>query len=212
MGSVTRKTTVDRGKRRDQVEAKLLAAIERMLAEGESFTEISVERLVREADIARSTFYVYFNDKGHLLEKLTEDVIADFLQAASSWWDLPSGASREQVRAGIQAIADAYRPHALLIGAVVDTASYDADVREAYNEMLNRAIAEVARHIREGQEAGSVRADLDPETTAGWLTWMAERGLLQMVRVADAEQLPTLIDSWTAVYWNTLYEGVGETR
>ena len=205
MGSVTRKTSVDRGRRREEVETKLLAAIERMLARDESFTEISVERLVREADIARSTFYVYFNDKGHLLEKLTQDVIADFLRAASGWWDLPPGASREEVRAGIQAIADSYRPHGLLIGAVVDAASYDGDVRNAYETMLNRAIDEVARHIREGQEAGSIRPELDPQATAGWLTWMAERGLLQMVRDAEGEWLETLLDSWAAVYWNTLY-------
>ena len=89
MGSVTRKTSVDRGKRRDEIEAKLLAAVENLLESGESFTEISVERLVKEADISRSTFYVHYNDKGHLLERLTEDVIADFLEAASGWWDLP---------------------------------------------------------------------------------------------------------------------------
>ena len=95
MGSVTRKAGIDRGRRREEVEAKLLAAVERLLESGESYTEISVERLAREAGVARSTFYVYFNDKGHLLQKLTEDVIADFLVAASGWWDLlPGGLAR----------------------------------------------------------------------------------------------------------------------
>ena len=37
---------------------------------------------------------------------------------------------------------------------------------------------------------------------------MAERGLSQLVMTADAGRLETLIDSWTAIYWNTLYDGV----
>ena len=96
------------------------------------------------------------------------------------------------------------------MGAVVDAASYDAGVREAFERMMGRAIAEVERHIREGQEAGAIRPELDPDTTAAWLTWMAERGLLQLIRDADEQRRRTLIDSWTAIYWNTLYEGAAE--
>ena len=40
---------------------------ERLLAEGSVFSEMSVEQLITEADIARSTFYVYFEDKGALM-------------------------------------------------------------------------------------------------------------------------------------------------
>jgi len=46
---------------------RLLEVVQQLLDEGESFTEMSVERLVSEAGISRSTFYVYFEDKGDLL-------------------------------------------------------------------------------------------------------------------------------------------------
>lgn len=207
MPSVTRRSQSNRARRRDQIEAKLLAAVEKLLAEGESFTELSVERLVSEADLSRSTFYVYFEDKGDLLQALTEDVISDFMNAAASWWDLPPGASREEVAAGLRQLVDVYRPHGVLMGAVVDASSYDPRVRERFGEMLQRSVGEVARHIREGQKAGTVRKDLDPEATAGWLTWMTERGLYQMVRVAEDGRIDALATAMADVIWNTLYEG-----
>lgn len=209
MPSVTRKVQSNRARRREEIEARLLGAVEKLLGEGESYTEISVERLVGEAGISRSTFYVYFEDKGHLLQKLTEDVITDFMDAASKWWNLPPGATRQDVAAGLRALVDAYRPHGILMGAVVDASSYDEGVRQAFGQMLQRSIAEVARHIREGQKAGSIRPELDPEAVAAWLTWMTERGLFQLVRSADDGQIDTLADAQATIIWHTLYEGVG---
>ena len=207
MTSVTRKSQSNRARRRDEIEGRLLAAVEKLLAEGESYTELSVERLVSEADLSRSTFYVYFEDKGDLLQQLTEDVISNFMTAAAAWWDLPPGASREDVKAGLKQLVEVYRPHGILMGAVVDASSYDPGVRERFGEMLQRSIGEVARHIREGQEAGSVRKDLDPDATAGWLTWMTERGLYQLVRGSDDKQAEVLAEALADVIWNTLYEG-----
>src|SRR5260370_1065926 len=74
MASVTRKTHNARAARRDEIGRRLLVAVESLLAEGESFTEVSVERLVTEARISRSTFSVYFQDKGHLPGALTARV------------------------------------------------------------------------------------------------------------------------------------------
>ena len=67
MPSVTRRRPAGRETRRDDARARLLAVVERLLADGESYTEISIERMVAEAGMARSTFYVYFADKGDLL-------------------------------------------------------------------------------------------------------------------------------------------------
>ena len=70
MPSVTRKSHGNRAQRRDEVRRRLLAVVEQLLTEGESYAEISVERLVSEANLSRSTFYVYFEDKGDLLARV----------------------------------------------------------------------------------------------------------------------------------------------
>ena len=95
------------------------------------------------------------------------------------------------------------------MGAVTEVSSYDPGVRGRFGEMLERSISEVARHIREGQAAGTVRQGLDPEVTAAWLTWMTERGLYQLARDIDDARAAELAEALTDVIWNTLYEGVG---
>ncbi|MEU6204148.1 helix-turn-helix domain-containing protein, partial [Micromonospora musae] len=62
MPSITRRRSAA-ADRRLPVEAQILAATERLLGEGESFTELGVQRIAREAGVARSTFYMHFADK-----------------------------------------------------------------------------------------------------------------------------------------------------
>src|SRR5215213_1715600 len=86
MPSVTRKSQSSRAERRDEIRRRLLAVVENLLDKGENFTEVSVERLVSEAGISRSTFYVYFEDKGDLLLGWFNDITAELANAAGAWW------------------------------------------------------------------------------------------------------------------------------
>jgi AcrR family transcriptional regulator len=213
MASVTRRTHNARAARRDEIGRQLLVAVETLLAGGESFTEVSVERLVTEAQISRSTFYVYFEDKGDLLEALTADVMTEVIDAARAWWELPPDADRADVEAAMRGIVTVYRGHMTLMAAVVEASSYDARVRGRFGELLAVARRELAAHIADGQRRGFVRTDVDAEPVAGWLTWMAERGLYQLVRFAgDEASAERLAAALAAIVWNTLYGGARTSR
>ena len=67
-------STVHPPKRRADPEAAVLAAVERLLAGGKSFTELTVQRIEEEADIARSTFYLSFQAKTDVLSRLINSV------------------------------------------------------------------------------------------------------------------------------------------
>ena len=175
--------------------------------EGESYTVLSVERIVREAGISRATFYVYFEDKGDLLRALAEDFMDRILVAASVWWTLPDDADKPQLRAAMRAIFDAYIPHKVVMACVVEVASYDAGLQELFGSLLQRTITEVAQHIEQGQAGGYVTPGIDPRRTAAWLTWMAERGLYQLVAPAPQAAVERLLDAITDITWNTLYAG-----
>lgn len=62
MPSLTRKPqghrSVGREQRREQMERRLLDATERLMRDGASFTELSVDRLSGEAGISRASFYI----------------------------------------------------------------------------------------------------------------------------------------------------------
>jgi AcrR family transcriptional regulator len=205
MPSITRNTQSSRAQRREEIRDRLRTAAEELMASGESYTELSVERIVREAGISRATFYVYFEDKGDLLRALAEDFIDRILEAAATWWQLPEDATKADLRNAMQAIFEAYIPHKVVMAAVVEVASYDIALRQLFGELLNRAIAGVAAHIEAGQRDGYVERGLDPQRTAAWLTWMAERGLYQLVAPASGGSTDRLLEALTDITWNTLY-------
>ena len=101
MPSVTRKSHGNRAQRRDDVRRRLLAVVEELLMRGESYAEISVERLVSEAKLSRSTFYVYFEDKGDLLRAWFAQVIEELEDAAGRWWGLDGTATKADLRAAL---------------------------------------------------------------------------------------------------------------
>ncbi len=204
MASITRTSQTSRARRRIEIRQQLLQAVDRCL-ESTSFTELSVERLVREAGIARSTFYVYFEDKEDLLGALAEDVIDGVIEAASYWWQLPADATKADLREAMERIADTYRTHRVVMAAVVEATAYDAQIAEQLGALVQRARDAVAEHVRHGQEHGYVDPSVDPAQAATWLTWMTERGLLQLISPASAEDTELLMRSLTDVVWNVLY-------
>jgi AcrR family transcriptional regulator len=207
MPSITRNTQSTRARRREEIRDRLRTAAEELMSGEESYTELSVERIVKEAGISRATFYVYFEDKGDLLRALAEDFIERLLVAAANWWQLPAEATKADLRTAMRAIFDAYIPHKVVMAAVVEVASYDAGLRTLFGDLLERTIAKVAEHIETGQRDGFVVADIDPQRTAAWLTWMAERGLYQLVAPATPAASERLLDALTDITWNTLYAG-----
>ncbi len=184
---------------------RLLEAVETCIAEGESFAELSVERLVGKAGVSRSTFYVYFQDKGDLLTAWFEDVSAELADVASDWWGIDGSASRADVHQALDLIVRRYQPHMTLMAAVYDTASYDASVQALVGTMMGSNIAGLRKHIRVGQANGFIDPELAPAETAAWLTWMAERGFHQLVRNASPSAVNRLIDAYAGIVWNTLY-------
>jgi TetR/AcrR family transcriptional regulator, ethionamide resistance regulator len=205
MPSVTRHAPASREARRAEARVRLLSAVEQLLADGESFTEMSVERIVAEAGMARSTFYVYFADKGDLLGAWFAEITGELRSAAANWWKLQSPLSFGDVRHALAAIVAVYRPHTPLMAAVYDTSAYDPTVRQLVASMMSENIAGLRAHIRHGQRGGLVDAQLHPAETAAWLTWMAERGFHQLVRGAPDAEVERLIDSYARIVWNTLY-------
>ena len=205
MASVTRRAHGARAQRRQENLAKLLGALEALLAEGESFTEVSVERLTARAGVSRSTFYVHFADKGQLLSELTADVVDQLLAAGRGWWAHDPPSTREEMRARAATIVATYRPRAELMRAVMDSSGHDLAVRAVFRDLTGRYVDEIAAHIRAGQETGRVRRDVPPGPTAQMLTSMAERGLDRMLRGADDDAARDAVEAFTAIVWNTLY-------
>lgn len=205
MPSVTRRSQNARTERRDELRRELLEAVERLIGEGESFTEISVEQLVAEVGISRTTFYVYFADKGELLSAWFTEIAGELAKVLSSWWELDAAPTREDLHDAMDHAMRTYRPHTALMAAAFHAASYDQGVRELTQAFMDTNIASLRRHIRAGQKAGFVDPQLPGDDVATWLLWMAERGFHVLLPGATDADIERHLDAYAAIVWNTLY-------
>jgi TetR/AcrR family transcriptional regulator, ethionamide resistance regulator len=198
-----------RARRRARVVARLLPIVEQLLDEEDSYLDLKVERILEEGDMARSTFYSYFDDKADLIIALGETAMREIIDVAQAIWDLPHDATREQVRDAVRRSLETYLPHTRLMRAVSEASTYDARVRERFEATYAEAQRAAARSIRAGQRAGSTRRDINPEDAAGWLTWMAERGMITLVQNAGKARRERLADTFASILWYSLYDGQG---
>ena len=189
------------------MERRLLDATERLMRDGASFTELSVDRLSTEAGISRASFYIYFEDKGHLLRRMAGQVFADLADSADRWWRVAGRRDPDDVRAAMDGILATYRRHQPVLVALNEMAAYDPLVGATYRNLLTAITGRATRVIESGQADGSIRRELPAATTAGALTWMVERACQQNLPGApstyDAELAATLAE----IVWNTLYLG-----
>lgn len=206
MVSVSRKVKPDRATRRADVRTRLLTTASQMLEEGRSFTEITVEELITAADVARSTFYAHFEDKGVLLLGMVEHITAEFEVAASRWYHLPGDATRQELRDALGILMEAYVQHRPRLAAVMEAATYDPRVRAEYDQAIERRFAQLHHCLLAQQRAGGLRQDVDIATVTPWLGWMVERGLFQLL-ASRPSSFDKQLDGMTTVLWNALYDG-----
>jgi AcrR family transcriptional regulator len=205
VASVTRKPQISRRERREEIERRLLDATERLMGEGASFTELSVDRLATEAGISRASFYIYFEDKGHLLRRLAGQVFGDLASGAERWWSVAHRHDPDDVRAAMAAIIASYRRHQPLLIALSEMAGYDPQVAATYRELLTAISGRVAQIIEAGQADGSIRRALPATATASALTWMVERACQQNLPAREADYESELSTALTEVIWGALY-------
>lgn len=205
MPSVTRKAQANRQERRERIERQLLDATDRLMAAGASFTELSVDRLATEAGISRASFYIYFEDKGHLLRRLTGQVFADLSDAADTWWNVADRRDPADVLAAMTAIVATYRHHQPLLVALNEMAGYDPQVGTTYHEILTGIAERMAAVIEQGQRDGAIRSSLSAATTASTLTWMVERACQQNLPSRPASYDSELAATLTEITWAALY-------
>jgi AcrR family transcriptional regulator len=204
LASVTRANQRSRSDRRAEWDGRFLAGTEKLLSEGNAFTDLSVDRLAAAAGTTRATFYVYYEDKGHLLRQLSRHVMVELQQAARQWWESAALRDPRDLLAAMKAIISSYRRHQALLSAVVETAGYDASVASDFQALMADYEATTREIIEQGRSAGTVR-DLPASEVACALVWMVERTCYQTVRSSTPDNDDQLARALAEIIWRTLY-------
>ncbi len=192
---VTRVASLGRtSEKRAAIEAGVLRATEELLAEGASFAELGIERIATRAGISRTAFYFYFRDKRELLVRLTEEVNAELLAAADTWW---SGSA--DLRTALHAIAGLYREHGALLRAVVEVSTYDEEVAEFWRGLVGRFVEATRERIEAERPEGGSAAP-----TAFALVWMVERSFYQQLVQREPVDTDGLVDAIATIFERTI--------
>jgi TetR/AcrR family transcriptional regulator, ethionamide resistance regulator len=209
--SRTSKPQAPRGRRRaptkgDRREQALLDALERLLAQ-QPVTRLSVDQIATEAGLSRTAFYFYFSSKEAAVMRLVERSVAAIWQVPDSWLlgddPDPAGSLSRSIAAAVRV----WEEHGAVLGAVVESASYDRELWEFWRRTLEGFIDAAAARIARDQKAGRTRPDLDPRATAEALCWMNERYLYAyLAGGATPKPGPDVRRTLTEVWLRVLYE------
>jgi TetR/AcrR family transcriptional regulator, ethionamide resistance regulator len=200
------KSSAARPSRREVVEGDLVQAAGALLAEGESFTDLSVEQITARAGISRSAFYFYFRDKRELLTRLAAQLGGDFYQLADQWWTGGVPVTREGLKETLTYVLKTYREHAPLMAALIEAGGYDAEIAGFWRGLMERFWDATREHIKLQQKAGKA-IELPADATAFALVWMTERVWYQHVTGAISEPIPDedLVEALTGIIWCAVY-------
>jgi TetR/AcrR family transcriptional regulator, mexJK operon transcriptional repressor len=134
-------------------ERLLLAAKEVFLAHG---YDASVDAIIREAGVARQTFYNHFQNKESLFAEVVKDCFLDIMAPLSGHTD--------DLRLSLQNFAAIYRQRALSPQGIAayrmlssQVQRFPAMVREVYELGTGRMMERLADFLREAMEGGLLR-------------------------------------------------------
>jgi TetR/AcrR family transcriptional regulator, ethionamide resistance regulator len=186
---------------------RLSDGVERLLRQGAMFEEIKINDLVREGGLAKSTFYVYFDDKAALLSALARRVMSDLVAFDAAWWHLPPSAGKHEIAIAVAAMFEDYRAHGLLLDAITAATVYDRALRKQFSALMDVAVRATADFLLASQAAGLTPAELDPAHTAFSLVWMLERGFNRLLIRSSPQELQTRLAAVTEIIWRTIRGG-----
>jgi TetR/AcrR family transcriptional regulator, ethionamide resistance regulator len=191
--------------RRADAEERALRAVEALMEEGLSYTEMPVLRIAQEAGMARSTFYMHFADKTELLIRLGDRATDELFEVAEAWWRGDHSEGIPGVVRTMRAMISGFRRHERMLLALTEVAAYEPAVAAFWLQRVAGFVVIVEERLRELQAEGRVSASLDPSATAGVLTLMVERGISLHVRIDQGDGDLRLAEALGRAIWLTTY-------
>jgi TetR/AcrR family transcriptional regulator, ethionamide resistance regulator len=184
---------------RDSRRSELVAAVELLLAEGNSFTELTVARITERAGLSRTAFYFHFSGPRELLVVAVQDIAAGLYTAFES--SLDAGTEHlAELEAGLADVGRTCRQRASMVCAIAEVAGYDPVVCSQWRRPMER-LAEVARRRLELAHPGTGRA---LQATA--LVCMTQSTMLELV-ATRGEDPDDVAAALAEVWWLALASG-----
>lgn len=205
MSPVSRRLSDHHAARAAATRALVASTVERLLTEGEPYSEISVQRIIEEAGVSRATFYAHFHGKSDVLVHLA-DTLRESLLALARKGD--PGTGDDGVGRLTRFFTDVialHRAHQGVLGAVREAATYDATVSDFYTADLEGFDEVVRTTLLTRQAAGATPACLDVTVASRIIVWGGNQAIAHHLRVDDGSGDAALARELAAIWWYGAY-------
>ena len=164
------------------------------------YTNTTIEHIVTKADVARGSFYTYFESKIDVFRHLAATIDREVASDVVAFERKRSGNPIENLRISNRNYLAVVRRNADLYRLVDEASAHDEEIKKQRLQSRQQHIARVAASIRRWQSKGWADPDLDASLTAAALVSMLS-GFAQWLHVGGdtydddaAEQ--TLTEIW----------------
>lgn len=167
---------------------------------------LTLEAVAEKADVVVQTIYNRVGGRSAVLTAVAEQALEESRVYMDAAYDA-QGTVEERILLAAEAYARfaRERPHEFRI--LVEPPN-EPDAVERIAELTRTQNARLTEVIREGKQAGLIRADLDPDDVTTAL-WAALNGLLALAwRPGDLRANPEAIDRLLATYIATVSDGL----
>ena len=165
-----------------RTELAVLDATERLLAQ-RPFSQLSVNDVIDEAGISRTSFYAYFDSRTAPVAECLRRVMGRIAVAVDPFLAESAAGPEAAIRASIRRWVAVARDHGPVLRTVSEQWPHDEWLRELWFSIMARFTAGTARVIETARAAGQAPAGADPERLAACLMWGYER----VLQVATAD-------------------------
>jgi AcrR family transcriptional regulator len=205
MTPVTRRRIYEHERRSAATETKLLSSVEKLLDAGESFTDISVQRIIEEAGVSRATFYAYFQGKPEILKRLAEGIRETTLAMARQWDPGAGEDGADRYARFFEDLLALHRAHHPVLSAVRELATYDPAVRDFYTSGLEEFDEAVLATLVEQQRVGATPSDLDAVAASRVIVWGGAQAIARHISVDDGSGDAALARELGRIWWHGAY-------
>lgn len=186
---------ITKKRRREETRQKLLDSALSVFAT-HGYERATVDEIVRDAGFSKGAFYVHFGSKEDLFWGMLEGRIAAIQEALRLALDTTQSVTDNERRLlkAVFALDEHDRHWPALFVEFTAHAARNERVRAKLSEMYRRWHTFTVTMLREGQEAGRVRLDVDIEFMASVTIALVE-GILTQSRLApESIRLETMIE------------------
>jgi AcrR family transcriptional regulator len=203
------KQNADReGSEQRDVREAILNATEDLLAH-QRFDELSVADILSVAQVARASFYFYFESKYAVLGELVRRAVKEARTAAQPWVEDDAESPERTLHKGTREGLQLWIKHAPVLRAIVENWRSDESLTALWTEMMEGFTMGAMQRIEHDRASGRApETNVSASMLANTLTWMSER-IFYLAAIGhpafrDEQQV---IDVLTEIWMSAIYSG-----